>query len=107
MLKKQFHQTYMAQVEELLNNFKYLMEYNNKAKQSITVKQGNEVIALLLPSDAVVEFDKSIEKLEEQHKLDQKLNKELKKQNEILETRLKLQSKTNNSNINNGDFPFN
>lgn len=100
MIHKLFHNTYIVNTDELLRNFDYILKYNDKAKQSITVKKGNKVIALLLPSEAVVEFEKAIEKLEEQHQLDHQAKKALEKRLATLEARLEL------LNNNEDDLPF-
>ena len=81
------------------------MKVNNKAKKPIILKKGDKIIAVVFTNDALQQTDDAIEKLETAHQIDQRTNKDLKKENKALRARLDLLEKLNNPN--DKDFPFN
>ena len=100
MLRKYLHDTSIVSIEELINNLKYLLEANDKAKKTITVKKGNKIVAVLFTPCTFEKTDAEIEKLE----ADQFKNKNLVKENEILKARLNLLEKVNKTD--DKDIPF-
>lgn len=104
MLRKQLHETYMVTITEFLSNWEYLIKANNKAKKTITLKKGNEIVAVLFTSNTFQKTDGDIEKLEAAHQTDQLQIKSLRKENEILKARLDLLEKANKTDDN--DIPF-
>ncbi len=104
MLRKYLHDTSIVSIEELINNLKYLLEANDKAKKTITVKKGNKIVAVLFTPCTFEKTDAEIEKLEADHQADQFKNKNLVKENEILKARLNLLEKVNKTDDN--DIPF-
>ncbi|MGN1283614.1 MAG: hypothetical protein ACI4UB_07365 [Limosilactobacillus sp.] len=104
MLRKQLHETYMVTITEFLNNWEYLIKANDKAQKTITLKKGNEIIAVLLTSNTFQKTDSDVEKLEAMHRTDQLQIKALRKENEILKARLDLLEKANKTD--DKDIPF-
>lgn len=103
MLRKHLHETYMMTQTAFVKNIDYALKANDNARRTITVKKGNQIVAVVLTSHAIEQVDNEIERLEAAHQEDQFKIKDLKKQNEILQARLDLQNKISNKDV----FPFN
>lgn len=105
MLREKLHVAYITALKQFIENSEYILKVNNKAKKPIILKKGDKIIAVVFTNEALQQTDDAIEKLEAAHQIDQRTNKDLKKENKALRARLELLEKLNNPN--DKDFPFN